>query len=110
MVDVSVLIVGYNSGRYLKSCLHHLRQAIQDLNVEVLFVNNGDDASEELVRDLLPDTIIVSSRGNIGFAAGMNLLAESATGSLLLLLNPDVELHTDAIVELCAAARRNYDP
>lgn len=107
MFDVSVLIVGYNSRRYLESCLGHLTKAAQGLRVEVLFVNNGSDASEDMVRDLYPGAIVVPSRGNIGFAAGMNLLASHASGELLLLLNPDVELHPDAIAQLHAAARDN---
>lgn len=105
MTDVSVLIVGYNSRSYLDACMRHLRQAVKGLSIEVLFVNNGDDGSEEIVRDLFPGSVIVPSQGNVGFAAGMNLLANHATGPLLLLLNPDVELHPDAIVELHAVSR-----
>jgi GT2 family glycosyltransferase len=109
MADISVLIVGYNSASYLQSCFSHLQRAATGLDVEVLFVNNGNDGSEDLVRSLLPSAFVVPSRGNIGFAAGMNLLAMHASAPLLLLLNPDVELDTDALVELIAAARDNPD-
>lgn len=109
MADVSVLIVGYNSRRYLETCLSHLQVAARDLAIEVLFVNNGSDDSEELVGRLFPTTIIVPPQGNIGFAAGMNLLARHASAPLLLLLNPDVELQPNAIVELLAAAREHPD-
>lgn len=85
--------------------MRHLLQAVQGLSIEVLFVNNGDDGSEEIVRDHFPGSVIVPSQGNVGFAAGMNLLANHATGPLLFLLNPDVELHPDAIVELHAVSR-----
>jgi GT2 family glycosyltransferase len=105
MTDVSVLIVGYNSRSCLDACMRHLRQAVKGLSIEVLFVNNGDDGSEEIVRDHFPASVIVPSQGNVGFAAGMNLLANHATGPLLLLLNPDVELHPDAIAELHAVSR-----
>ncbi len=105
MTDISVLIVGYNSRSCLDGCMRHLRRAAKGLSVEVLFVNNGDDGSEEIVVDQFPEAVIVPSQGNVGFAAGMNLLANHATAPLLLLLNPDVELDPDAIVELYAVSR-----
>lgn len=109
MTDVSVLIVGYNSRNYLDACMRHLRQAAKGLSIEVLFVNNGDDGSEEIVRDHFPGSVIVPSQGNVGFAAGMNLLANRANGPLLFLLNPDVELHPNAIVELHAVSKDHPD-
>jgi GT2 family glycosyltransferase len=62
-----------------------------------------------MVRDLYPGAVIVPSKGNIGFAAGMNLLASHARGSLLFLLNPDAQLHPAAIVQLHAVASEHPD-
>lgn len=109
--ELSILLVGYNSAGYLAACLDSIDPAISGDDYEVLFVNNGTDNSEELVRRQYPQVRVCESRGNIGFAAANNYLAEQARGRWLLLLNPDTRLFPDALDHLLDVARRNphYD-
>lgn len=107
--DVSILIVSYNSQRFLPRCLAAVENASSGLNCEVLFMENGDRGSEALVEALCPSARIVAGRGNIGFAAANNLLAKQASGRWLLLLNPDAEIEPDAIAALLEAAAANRD-
>ena len=102
--DVSVLIVGYNSAQVIQNCLNSILKACQNYELEVLFVDQGDGSTEVLVKEEFPAVTIVPSRGNLGFAGGNNLLKASAKGKNLLLLNPDVELHSNAIDILLDAA------
>ena len=76
---------------------------------ELLFVNNGTDASDELLRALYSPSRILPSRGNIGFASANNYLAEHASGRWLLLLNPDTELQPGAIDLLLDAAHGHLE-
>lgn len=103
---VSILIVGYNSTAVIGACLSAIPSAITDTPYEVLFVDNGDGSTEGFVRQHFRDVRIVPSRGNVGFAAGNNLLAAAAQGMYLLLLNPDVEMKPKALDNLLAGARR----
>lgn len=103
---VSILIVAYNSSAVISSCLAAIPQGCARYSYEVLLVDNGDGSTAELVEADFPDTIIVPSRGNVGFAAGNNLLAAEAKGKYLLLVNPDVELKPSAVDELLDAASR----
>lgn len=109
--DASVLIVAYNSAAVIETCLRSISAACQRHTVEVLMVDNGDGngggAAEALVRERFPHVRIVESRGNVGFAAGNNLLAQHAAAPMLLLLNPDMELCAGAIDALLDGAARH---
>jgi len=108
-VDVSILIVGYNSARYLDECLAAIPAAVADHSYEVLFVNNGADSSEELVGTRHPQARILKTLGNVGFAAGNDYLADNAVGRWLLLLNPDTRLYRGAVDVLLAFAAQHPD-
>lgn len=96
-VDVSVLVVAYNSAALIEACIASVAPACTAQSFEILLIDNGDGSTEALVRDRFPAVRIVPSRGNIGFAGGNNALAAHARGRYLLLLNPDMKLFPKAI-------------
>lgn len=102
--DVSVLIVAYNSADLIAECLDSIPQACVRFDYEVLMVDNGDGSTQALVAKAFSEVQIVPSIGNVGFAAGNNLLAEQAMGRNLLLLNPDMKLKAGAIDALLDAS------
>lgn len=106
-LDVSILIVGYNSLGFLKDCLSSIEHACSRCSHEILFVNNGTDGSEAFIREEFPKVRVLPSRGNVGFAEGNNDLAALAAGRHLLLLNPDTRLMPHAVDVLVDFADRN---
>ena len=106
---VSILIVAYNSTGLIAACLDSIAPACTQLHYEVLMVDNGDGSTEALVKAAYPDVRIVPSKGNVGFAAGNNWLAEHARADKFLLLNPDMELEPGSIDELLAGATAHPD-
>ena len=102
--EVSILIVAYNSQAIIGDCLASIPAGCMQHSYEVLLVDNGDGSTQACVAAEFPDVIIVPSQGNVGFAAGNNLLAAQARGRFLLLLNPDVILKPGAVDQLRAAA------
>lgn len=105
--DVSVLIVAFQSADLIATCLRSIGPACERHTHEVLLVDNGDGSTEALVAKQFPEVRIVASKGNIGFAAGNNLLAQHAAATKLLLLNPDMELCHGAIDALVEGAARH---
>lgn len=92
-MDLSILIVTYNSARLIDGLLERLRQdlsASPGLQAEVIVVDNHsrDDTAARIARDH-PWVRLIASEVNLGFAAGNNLAARQARGRHLLLLNPD---------------------
>lgn len=106
MPRISVLIVNFNSGERLGRCLSCLRaQTFRDFDI-IVVDNASTDNSIELSKSAGDEAWYVEAGGNIGFAAGSNLAAKSATGEWLAFLNPDAYPQPDWLQELLAAAER----
>ena len=89
-MDLSILIVTYNSRRLIHPLLTHLQQELAHLDAEVVLVDNASyDGTAQQVRAAHPWVRVIDSTTNLGFAAGNNLAARHARGRHLLLLNPD---------------------
>lgn len=84
---LSVIVVTYNSAGIVSSALAPL---VGRDGVEVIVVdNNSTDETVKRVRTLHPGIVVVQSSVNGGFATGVNQGIARATGSVVLLLNPD---------------------
>lgn len=101
---VSILIVGFQSSAIIGSCLRSIPESCQKSTYETLLIDNGDGSTASLVADQFPGVTVIPGMGNVGFAAGNNILAKHAKGRLILLLNPDVELLPNAIDRLVDAS------
>lgn len=97
---VDVVIVNWNAGEHLHSCLRSIARADQSvLRVgEVVVVDNA--SSDGSARDL-PSTglrlRVVRNPDNRGFAAACNQGAALCRSDFLLFLNPDTELYPDTL-------------
>ena len=100
---VSVLIVTWNSARFLDDCLASLdRQDYRD--IEVIIVDNAStDGTGDLLRPREATWKVVYNEENVGFAAGQNQAIQQAGGDWLLCLNPDVVLSPDFVRRLVQA-------
>jgi GT2 family glycosyltransferase len=89
-MDVSVVIVNWNSKDYLRQCLTSLFQYCRTVDYEVIVVDGAsfDGCGEMLAREF-PSVTFIQSPENVGFARANNLGARQAGGTHLLLLNPD---------------------
>lgn len=97
-MDLSILIVTYNSAALIGALLENLLSQIQNLSAEVIVVDNASrDLTVEIIRRDFPWVKLIASQQNLGFAAGNNLAARQASGRTLLLLNPDAMVHTGAL-------------
>jgi GT2 family glycosyltransferase len=97
-MDVSVIIVNWNSKDYLRRCLQSLARHRPALSLEVVVVDGGSyDGCGEMLAAEFPDVVFVQSPDNIGFARANNLGVRYARGRTLLLLNPDTELTEDSV-------------
>ncbi|KRE26340.1 hypothetical protein ASG80_03640 [Agromyces sp. Soil535] len=87
---MSVVVVNYNTRDATSACLRSVLQTSPSLDLELIVVDNGStDGSPEAFRERFPAVTTVEAGENLGFARGVNLGARAATGTWLLLLNPD---------------------
>ncbi|WP_404422108.1 glycosyltransferase family 2 protein [Nibricoccus sp. IMCC34717] len=102
-MDVSVIIVNWNSKDYIRGCLRSFAAHPPTVSYEVIVVDSGSfDGCDAMLAAEFPQVRYVQSKENIGFAKANNLGARHATGTYLLLLNPDTEIHPRALEELIA--------
>lgn len=100
-MDLSIIIVNWNSKDYLKNCLKSIYAQKNSLSFETIVVDNASyDGSENLIKDKYPEVIFIQSKDNLGFARANNLGFESSSGRNLLFLNPDTEVYKETIEKL----------
>lgn len=105
-MDLSILIVNWNTRELLAGCLASLEAACGGLSREILVVDNDStDGSAAMVGESFPQVQLVHGGGNLGFTRGNNLLLEKARGDHILLLNPDTVCPPDSLAALVRFAR-----
>ncbi|MBI5178623.1 MAG: glycosyltransferase family 2 protein [Nitrospinae bacterium] len=104
---LSVVIVNYNSGDYLKKCLDSVAEKFAAIEYEVVVVDNASTDDSIALARKAPKTLFIMGETNRGFAAGCNAGASVATGDYLLFLNPDTRILSDNIHELIERFKHN---
>jgi N-acetylglucosaminyl-diphospho-decaprenol L-rhamnosyltransferase len=100
-LDLSVVIVSYNTRELLRRCLASLERSEELGSHEVYVVDNASvDGSPAMVKGEFPQVRLVCSAVNGGYAYGNNLALRQARGRRILLLNPDTEVKPTAIAEM----------
>jgi GT2 family glycosyltransferase len=104
-VDVSVVIVSWNTRNILRDCLQSVWAQTQDVECEVIVIDNASgDGSADMVRREFAQAVLVANPDNKGFAAANNLGIDRAKGRYVLLLNPDTIVLDGAIDKAVAFA------
>ena len=91
-MDISFIIVTFNSAEPLKVCLRSLFTSLSDdVNFEVIIVdNNSHDGSSQFIQENYSDIQLIKNEMNVGYTKAMNIGLKLATGNYLVQLNPDV--------------------
>ena len=106
---VSILIVNFNGGEVLDSCLTSLKKTTYP-NFETIVVDNGStDKSVAIVRKKHKWVKLVEAKKNLGFASGNNLAYRFAKGEYIALLNGDTEVEPGWLEKLVNFARKHKD-
>lgn len=87
-INLSIIILSYNTKDLLKRCLISLGQ-----KNEVIVVDNGSkDGSGEMVTKEFPAVKLIENKENLGYARGNNIGLQHAHGDFILFLNSDTEV------------------
>jgi len=98
MINISIIIVNYNSGSYLEDCIKSIRDSLSG-NYEIIVVDNcsNDKSIDFLANDLsgYENIKLINNSKNIGFAAANNVGVLHSSGRLLHFLNPDTIVNNE---------------
>jgi len=110
MIDLSVVIVNWNTCDLLRDCLHSLFQQVEGLSLEIFVVDNGSsDGSVAMVRDEFPSATVIENGRNLGFARANNVALRQASGRFWLLLNSDTVVKKGALEGLLRTMEQDSD-
>jgi len=102
-MDLSVIIVNWNTEALLRSCLRSVYGTIEGVAFEVIVVDNASgDGSVAMLKVEFPQVRRIENYENRGFAAANNQAFRAMTGRYALLLNSDAVLTEGAVRELYA--------
>ena len=106
MPEISVVVVTYNSEKYIRDCLDSLANQTY-LDFDIIVVDNGSkDATLPLLRDKYPSVFLTSNSENLGACKARNQGIEKASGKWVLTLDCDVRLNANFLSEMADSAGR----
>jgi GT2 family glycosyltransferase len=109
-LDVSVIIVNWNTRDILRDCLRSVYEQTCDIAFEVIVIDNASsDGSAAMVKAEFPQVILIANQDNRGFAAANNQGMAIAKGRYLLLLNPDTIVLDHAVQKTMEYADHHPD-
>ena len=100
-INISVIIVNWNSKELLRNCLNSVYQTVRKLFLEVIVVDNSSsDGSVAMLEREFPSVIRIVNGENKGFGAANNQALAIMKGRYALLLNTDTVLTPEAVYKL----------
>ncbi|MEE9607707.1 MAG: glycosyltransferase family 2 protein [Myxococcota bacterium] len=116
-VDLSVVVVTWNTRRLALECLEALERETERcrrrapwIESEIAVVDNGSsDGTADAIRSRFPRARVVRLARNAGFAAGANAGLRRARGRVVLLLNSDTRVQPGALAACVGYLDRHPD-
>lgn len=92
-MDLSIVIVSYNTRELLADCLDSLKPAAKNITTEIFVVDNhSSDGTDEMVKKIFPQVSLIANSKNLGFSKANNQALKKAKGKYILILNPDTKV------------------
>lgn len=97
-MDVSVIIVNYNTKDLILNCIQSIYEKTKDLTFEIIVSDNDSkDDSIKQISSQFPEVKIIENKKNLGFGMANNEGFKIAQGKYVFCLNPDTILINNAI-------------
>jgi len=90
-MDISIIIVNWNTKELLLQCLNSIIQEKNGIELEIIVVDNAStDGSAGEVRNQYSTVKVIQNDTNLGFAKGNNIGIKQSSGRYICLINSDV--------------------
>ena len=102
-IDLSIVIVNWNTRDLLAQCLESIQAYPPGVPYEVWVVDNASaDGSAAMVRARFPWVYLIQNEQNVGFAVANNQAIRGSRGRNVVLLNSDTRVRPGALGALVA--------
>ena len=96
-MQVSIIIVNYNTKAFLYDCLKSIYEHTSGIEYEIIVSDNGSaDDSLQMISESFPSVKIIDNKKNLGFGAANNRALDIAQGKYIFYLNSDTILLNNA--------------
>jgi len=100
-IDIAIIIVTWNSDKWIKRCLDSILATSGDLKIEIIVVDNfSKDKTLEILKVYGSQVKLIQNSSNLGYAKGCNQGLKIARGNYVLLLNPDTEIKENSLQKM----------
>ena len=89
-MTADVVVVSFNGGEHLLTCLAHLRAAARPGMRVIVADNASTDGSAATVRERFAEVTVVELPGNVGFGRAVDAGAAAGAGEAIVLVNADM--------------------
>ncbi|CAH8248965.1 glycosyltransferase family 2 protein [Paenibacillus melissococcoides] len=98
MIDLSIIIVNYNTKQLTLNCIESVYRSVTDFQYEVILIDNASrDDSVQVFRQQCPQVELIANEQNLGFSKANNQGMQIAKGRYVLLLNSDTVIQPDTL-------------
>ena len=98
IMDVSIILVSYNTKDLTRDCLRSIYEKTQGIEFEIFVVdNNSHDGSPEMIEQEFPDVRLIRNSENKGFGAANNIAIRQSNAKYIFCLNTDTILLNNAV-------------
>ena len=101
--DITAVITSFKSKNKIINCIKSLGKEIDIIIVE----NSNDENFKNRLENDFPNLKCILSNLNLGYAKGNNLGLSKVKTKYALIINPDAEVHSDAIDNFIFTAKSN---
>lgn len=101
MIDLSVVIVTWNSAEFIEECLGAVYTAANGREIEVIVVDNASgDGSPDMIRQKFQDVRLIENDRNMGCSVAFNQGICASSGRYVQILCPDTIVQPEAFDEM----------
>ena len=100
-IDLSVIIVNYNTADELRTCIRSVKKYTKELRYKIIVIdNNSQDHSRTMLKEELTNVECHFLHYNSGFSFATNYAMERSNSKYILLLNPDTALTENSFLQM----------
>ncbi len=109
-MDVSLIIVSYNTEKILDDCLASIITSFvpSKISYEIIVVDNvSTDGTRGMLKKKYPNVVTILNSENVGFGRANNQGIKKAKGEYIILINSDTVVGVDALSKLVTFAKQH---
>jgi len=98
MIDLSIVIVSYNTKDFLQKCIESIKETAKDFTYEIIVVDNASgDGSSEMIKQKFKEVALIENKANVGFSKANNIGIKKTNGRYILFLNADTVIYKNTL-------------